>query len=163
MALSGSFGYTAESESKSLSIPDMDWDGGNYAVITKGSDTTIVTNTTSPLDQPETIRWSVQGIRNIYANTGIDPAYFATSKRGVSLLAQTNDIYRISDSDNATYRVDLPVSSHFVVKAPLHDLLTPDIILSVILRNVSNLFDTGSTGSSRLAQLLRSGTTPTNL
>jgi hypothetical protein len=163
MAITGSFGYTAEAATKSLTIKDMDWDGGGYAAVNKTADTTVITNTSSPLDQPETMRWSVQGIKNIYSNTGIDPAYFATSKRGVSLLAQVNDIYRLVDSADATFRVDLPVSSHIVVKAPLADSLTADLILSVLLRNISMMFDTGVVTSTRLAQLLRSGTTPTNL
>lgn len=163
MSLTGTWGVATETSEKSLVIPDIDWAAPRYGVVSKEKDTTVVTNLTAPLDQPETVRYSAQPIRNVYSNTGIDPAYSATSKRGISVLVQLNRVYRITDTANAAFRIDLPVSVHTVIRVPLHDMMTPDLVWESVKKQVSLMTDQGSVTSSRIAQLLRSGTTPSGL
>lgn len=150
---------------KSIEIPDLSW-AADFAVKRDDPSEVILTNTTSPLDQPETIRFAYQSIADIYKNTGIDPSFVATTKRGISLLAQVNDTYRV-ESEGTTgccgVTYDLPISAHVVLRVPVNQQVTSDIVLDVLLRAVATLFNTGETSSARVNALLRGALMPTGM
>jgi len=115
----------------------------------------ILTNITSPIDQPEKIRLCYSEIANIYGGTGIEASVFSPTKKGVSILAQLTDVISITDSVDADYRIDLPVSYHVVMKIPANSNITADDVQTGLGRLLSCLFDTGDTSSSRLEAILR--------
>lgn len=166
MPATTSFGYTdTVSKTKSLLIPDLSW-STDFAVTRNDAGEVILTNRTSPLDQPETFRFGYQPISNIYTNTGIDPSFMAVSKRGVSLVSQVNDILRVScNSEDGCklLRIDLPIESHVVLKSPISEYITAEVALSVVLRAVSGLFPTGSVEATRLNAMLRQALLPTGM
>lgn len=144
MAITTSFGYTESVETpKNIAIPDLSFTT-DFAVTKDVADEVILTNRTSPIDQPETIRFGYQNVANVYANTGIDPSYMSVTRRGVSLVAQVNDILRVScapteGSCNMNV-VDLPLSAHVVVKVPLSQYVTADVAMAAVKHKV--VFDT---------------------
>lgn len=123
----------------------------------------VMTNITAPIDRPENIRLAFTDIANIYNGTGIEPSVAAPTKRGVSVLAQVTDVVSVSDSADADFRVDLPMSAHLVLKVPASEYITPAMVQALIGRLLSSLFDTGSTTDSRLAAILRGSLVSTEL
>lgn len=137
--------------------------GADFRVKQNQPNEVILTNITSPVDRPETIRVGWTNIANVYTGTGIEPSYVAPTKRGVSVLVQVTDIITVTDSVDADYRVDLPVSYHVVIKIPANENLTTTLIQEGLGRMVSGLFATGSTTLTRLESLIRGSLVPTDI
>lgn len=123
----------------------------------------IVTNLTSPIERPETFRFAITEIRDVYKNTSIDANVAAPTRRGVSILCQLNDVYSITDSSDATYQVNLPMQGHIVLKIPSNDLITADVMKTFLGRLVDGLFNSGVVSSGRLASLARGSLLPDNM
>lgn len=136
--------------------------GADFRVKSHSDNEEVITNLTTPLDYPETVRWSVTNV-DPYKGTNISPNLRLPSKQGISLLAQVNEVWKVTDTADATLEYALPVSAHLVVKAPNHSSITADMILTLIGRLVSSLYDTGSTESTRLSALLRGSLTPSDM
>ena len=135
----------------------------DFRVKKDGADEAIITNLTTPVDRPEKFRWSVSDVANIYSGTDIDPSVYAPSKRGVSVLAQVTEVYSVTDSEDPTFRIDLPVSAHLVLKVPASEYLTAAILQTIVGRLVSGLFETGVTTTDRFAALIRGSLLPKDL
>lgn len=68
----------------------------------------IVTNLTSPVDRPEKFRFAYSEVPDIYKGTDINPAVYAPSRRGVSVLCQLSEVISVTDSTDPSYRKDVP-------------------------------------------------------
>ncbi|DAD50206.1 TPA_asm: coat protein [ssRNA phage Gerhypos.4_51] len=123
----------------------------------------VLTNITSPIDRPENIRLAYTEVANIYNGTGIEPSLFAPSKRGVSILAQITNTQSVTDSTDAEFRTDQPMSAHLVIKAASSEYVTSEQVEALVGRLLSSLFDTGSTGRARLEAILRGSLVPSEL
>lgn len=119
----------------------------------------ILTNITSPIDRPENIRLAYNDVPNVYTGTGIEPSLAAPTKRGVSILAQRTEVLTVSDSTDADFRVDLPISCHLVIKVPSSEHVSAEVVKKSIGRLLSSLYDTGSESDSRLEAILRGSLT----
>jgi hypothetical protein len=162
MAITTTWNYTAAAATKQPAIPDLDY--SQFSELERGSKSDLwITNTTSPVDVPETARLSIQNVGNVYDGTEILPSYFATSKAGRQLLIQLNDILTATDSTDPTYRADLPFSGHVVLKFPTNALVTADMLLAFYERLVSMAFTTGAVTKARLEALMRGSLKPSNL
>lgn len=154
-------GYTDSiSATKNVAIPDLSY-VADFAVTTDTAKEVILSNTTSPLDRVETIRFAAGDIKDIYSGTGIDSAYQAPSHKGVSVVAQVSDVWRYSDAaDPSLPVIDLPLEAHLVLRVPKTSYITADQFLGVTKRAFSLLFDTGSVTSSRLFEILKGALDP---
>lgn len=123
----------------------------------------VITNITSPIDRPENIRIAYTDIANVYSGTGVEPSILAPSKRGVSILAQVTDVLSVTDTTDADYRIDLPISAHMVIKVPSNDNITAAVVQTLVGRLLSSLFDQGVTTTSRLDAILRGSLVPSEL
>lgn len=123
----------------------------------------ILTNITSPVDRPEKFRIAYQDVSDIYKDTGIDMSVRAPSKRGVSLLVQLTEVASVTDTTDPSYRVDLPLSMHLVIKVPANENITAELVESMLGRLTSGVFETGSSDDSRLKSLLRGSLLPTDM
>lgn len=138
--------------------------GKDFRVKTNNSGKEVIlTNLTSPIDRPENIRLAYSDIANIYSGTGVDPSVSAPTKRGVSILSQVTDVISVTDTTDADYRVDLPVSAHLVLKVPASEFITADLVQTLLGRLLSSLFDAGATTTSRLEAILRGSLVPSEL
>lgn len=166
MSKTTSFGYIdtapAGGATKTLTRPNLNY-VANFAISDNSQNKAVVTNLTTPVDQPETIRWQSSNIANIYDGTTIDPSVYATSKQGISIVAQDNSILRVTDSVDPTFQVDLPFSVHMVVKIPKSQYITAANVEAAIARCVATLYETDSTGTTRIEKLVRGSMLPANL
>lgn len=138
--------------------------GANFRVKSNNSGKEVVlTNITCPIDRPENIRLAYTDIANVYSGTGIEPSIIAPTKRGVSILAQLTDVLSVTDTVDADYRIDLPLSCHLVIKVPASEYITAEQVQTAIGRLLSSLFDTGVETTTRLEAILRGSLAPTEL
>lgn len=166
MAFTTSWGYTDTNSASplSVSIPKLNY-AADFAVTKDDPTDVVLTNTTSPLNQPETVRWGYQNINNIYSGTEIDPIYYSQSKRGVSVVGQVRDYLSVTCSDSTdgcSSGVLLPFEAHIVFRVPIHEAVTADLVLSCAQRAMATLYD-GNTTSSQVSRLLRDALKPATL
>jgi hypothetical protein len=135
----------------------------DFRVKSNNGKEVVLTNVTSPIDRPENVRLAYTEVANIYSGTGIEPSVAAPSKKGVSVLAQVTDVLSVTDSADADYRIDLPLSAHLVIKVPASEYITSAQVQTLIGRLLSGLFDTGSTAGTRLEAILRGSLVPSEL
>lgn len=137
--------------------------GADFKVKVIKPDEVIITNLSSPILFPEKIRYSLSDVNDVYKGTGIDPGFFAPSRKGLSLLAQVTETWTVTDTTDATYQVALPVSAHLVLKVPNNEAVTPERIEQLIGRLISTLYDTGKSDNKRLTALLRGSLAPSDI
>lgn len=164
-----SFGYTdSVAATKNVAIPELSY-AKDFSVKSDTADECVITNATSPLDQPETIRFALQKIGNIYNGSQVNPAAMSVSKQGVSLVVQLNDVLRVTPDTTDTCccgagYMDFPISTHVVIKAPLVQYVDADTVLSVVKRNIAALFGEGTdVTSARLNSMLRGALKPSTM
>lgn len=167
MAKTMSFGYkdTAISGATAvtLTLPTLNY-GADFRVTTDEPKEAVVTNVTSPISQPEKLRWAHQDVSDVYRNTGIDPTMYYQSRRGTQVLCQLTDTAKVTDTADAAYEALLPLSVHLVIKVPNNDLITPDVVVSEVERLIAALYETtGTTTTTRLAAILRGALMPSSL
>jgi hypothetical protein len=166
MAKSTSTGYT---DTAIAGDPDITFDVAelNYAVDWRvksdKAGEVVLTNITCPTDRPEKIRIAYSTVANVYSGTGISSTVYAPTKEGVSLLIQLTETLSVTDSVDADYRVDLPVSYHMVMKFPASEFIDESVVETGISRLLSVLYETGETSETRLASLIRGALKPADL
>lgn len=161
-----SFGYTDKlTGTKNIAVPQLSY-STDFSVKSETPNEVVITNVTSPLDQPETIRFAQQTIRDIYNGTAVDPTAMSVSRQGISLVVQLNDIFRVTpDSESSCCcdggYMDFPISTHIVIRTPVVQYVTADTVLTVVKRNIAALFGEGAdVTSGRLNQMLRGALKP---
>lgn len=132
----------------------------DFRIKTEKPGEVVLTNLTTPLDRPESIRIATSDIKDIYSSTNIDPSVYAPSKRGVSILAQLTDTLSVSDTTDPEFRVDLPVSAHLVIRVPANEYMSADKVQILVSRLVSSLYETGKDDTTRIDGLLRGALVP---
>ena len=135
----------------------------DFVVKNRSNKEAVLANLTSPLGAVETIRFAVNDVSNVYSGTQIQPTLWATSKHGVSMLVQLNEIFSITDTADTSFRQDLPVSAHIVLKVPDSEFITGDVMKTIIGRLVDAMFDSGVVTSGRLAALARGSLLPSGV
>lgn len=135
----------------SLTLPVLNY-GVDYRVKTETNKEVILTNTTSPLDQNETIRFGFSEIANVYAKSGLSSDQISGVLKGVNVLAQINETLKVTDTTNAAYSQYLPISAHLVIKVPQSGYITPAIIQTLITRLLATLYENGASNISSLTK-----------
>jgi len=139
--------------------PDTINYSADFAKKTADASSVIITNLTSPLDRIETIRYAVSKVSNIYSGSGVEPGYYSLAKTGASVLVQDNTV--LSNVVDGV-RVDYPITAHLVLRVPLADIITGDILDKVLKRLIGACYDqSGSSPGPRLNKLVRGALVPT--
>lgn len=167
MAKSLSVNYTDSAISGAsqvtLKLPTLNY-GSDFRVKQDEPNEAIVTNLTSPIGQPERLRWAHSDVADVYRGSGIDPTMYYASRRGTQILVQLTDVFKVTDTEDASYEAHLPISCHLVVKVPNNDLVTDEVVLAEIQRLLGALFETtGTTPENRLKSILRGALLPAQL
>jgi hypothetical protein len=123
----------------------------------------ILTNLTSPINYPERVRVGATEVADVYKGSGVEPGLYAPTRRGISILSQLTEVWKVSDTVDSAYEVALPITGHIVLKVPNSDQITPEMINTFLGRLVSTLFETGSDTTSRIASILRGSLTPSDI
>ena len=138
--------------------------GSDYRVKQDDAGEAIIANITSPIDRPETFRFSAAPVADVYKGTGIDSGFYSPSRKGISLLCQLTDVYKYADSADSTFKDQyLPISGHMVLKVPCNEALTADMISTFVGRLIAGLYASGNLDASRLKSMLRGALLPTDM
>jgi len=149
----------------SITAPMINW-GADYIKSQNVPGSVVLAYNKAPIDAPQTVRFASTPIANIYQNTPVDPSYQLPQKRGLSLVAQLNQVVTVTDNADPSFRVDLPYSAHVVLRTPMSSFLTEAQIWSILTRAMSCLVDKQTVANPyeyRLKQLLRGGLVPDRL
>lgn len=122
----------------------------------------VLVNINSSTDRPEKIRIACSEVKDIYQNSGIDPASFAQSRKGFSLVVQITEVGRVTESADGS-SVDLPFSAHIVIKAPANELVTSTVVETMVKRLLSALYNENSDTLTRLTGLMKGAVVPPEL
>lgn len=162
MAKVVSFGYvdTPLENPESLSIKLGTNYGADFRTRVDDPNEVVMTNLTAAQGRPEKFRWAFTEIPDVYKNTDIEPALRNQTKGGVQILCELTDVWTVTDSEDATYNVALPLKAHLVLRVPNTDFLSVDQIQYLVNRLVSGLYDQGSISTERLSALLRGSLKP---
>lgn len=144
-----------------LSKGIINW-GADYRVKNQDKGSVILTNLTSPLDKPETYRVAVSNVNDVYKGSGIDPAQYGPTRKGVSMLCALNDVYTVTDSVTGL-SYDIPMKGHIVLQVSADALITPAVIETFVGRLLAGLYESGSATTGRMTALLRGSLLPTDL
>jgi len=140
--------------------------GADWAIKGNGNgqELVLVHNTGSDLSvPPEKIRYSVSPVANIFAGTGVEATAYVPNRKGVSVLVQLTQVWIVTDDADPTYRVELPISCHLVLKVPLSEYVTGARLEAVVGRLVSGLFETGDLLTTRFDKLVRGSLVPSDV
>lgn len=162
MAKTAKWNYT-DSGAKSpatLTLAPLNF-ADDFRVVTDGPGEALIANLTTPLNKAERFRFAESTVQDVYKGTDIDKSARAATKTGVSVLVQLTDVITVSNSDDPSYEVDLPISAHVVLKVPAHEAVTETMVVQHLTRMISGCFDTGSNTGTRLAGMLRGALLPT--
>lgn len=156
-----SWNYSSSETTKNIAVPDIDY--SKFAEVTRKDRDIVITNSESPIDRPETMRFALSNINNVYNGSGIEPSYYAVNKTGKSLLLQVNDILTFTDANQADLREDYPITAHLVVKFPTNVNVDATVIMTTVNRLLATAYATGVTTNTRLEALIRGALAPSNL
>lgn len=166
MSIVKSFGYT---DTPISGVSELTFPRGlvnykaDWRVKSQTGKESVITNLTTPLDQPEKIRIAFTEVSNIYAGSGVEASVASPTKKGVSVLAQLTQVVKITDTADPDFCVELPLSFHIVMKVPTSAYLTADDVQTSLGRLISGVFDTGSTSTARLNALFRGSLLPSDM
>lgn len=166
MAITVDYGYTVDSDSKSLSIPDVDY--ANWAMESLKTNSTGKrveredVNITSPLDRQARMRTWRARIDDVYASSRINSIYQSPIKEGVQLGHTVSTTVAITDSDcicaNPIY---VPLSATISVITGLNPYIGVSAIELILKECIATMFPTGSVTTDQLAKWLAGSLTYT--
>lgn len=146
-------------------VPVPNWESEFRPTADKAGDVSLACITT-PLDAPTSVVFKSTTIPNVYKGIGatIPVNVQNVVRTGVKLLNQRNEIWTKTDSTDATYKVQIPASCHFVLQIPNDDTISVSDVESLINRCYGDLFEVvDSKGQTRLDAMLRQALMPTGL
>lgn len=96
-------------------------------------DATMI-HTAGALDQPNTIRYAVTEVADVFKNSPVS-AISGQSTKGLNILVQVNEAWKVYDDANPdVVPYYLPVSAHFVVKVPLDSQVSAALVGNLLNR-----------------------------
>lgn len=163
MAITKSWGYAEDSSSAySVKRPNPKYKE-DFAIYEDEAGKTVLTNLTSPMDQPETVRYQYQHVANIYNGSDVDPSFWSQNKNGYSVVVDVKNNLRVTDSE-AGKEIIYPVKAHLVFSAPKSQHITAGEIEHVISRILGFLSSTDTEAlDDHINSLMRSATRPAEM
>lgn len=138
----------------SLMLPDLSYTT-DYAVVQDDPGEAKITNTTGNyLWSPETIRFAASTVKNVYANTDIDPTLFAPVKSGVQVMSEVAELYMATNSKTGA-EVVLPCKGRVVLRFPTGGVVGEALLSNLVGRTIASLYPTGTASISRVVDMAR--------
>lgn len=150
---------TAQTDNGAAPVPlYLDVPSDDYIEKSDRPGETIYTNANALLDQPNTVRFSVADVANVF--TGNDQISSQNAggvpTGGLSILYQVNECWKFDDAADEVAPLYYPASVHTVVRVPKHALVTSAVASSLVLRGLGAILrdadDTPAIGLARLLQ-----------
>lgn len=125
-----------------FAVPPLNYDA-DFRLVEDEPGRVLMTDLTSPQDQPSTLRITQTSRANIYAGTSIDPSVFLASRRGLDTYLEVREIWSESDSEDSTYLRHVPVRFAISMTLPESAIVTPAAVERLAARAVAALFAQG--------------------
>jgi len=116
---------------------------GSYAFAKDDPGEAIMSNTAGALDQPNTVRYAVSNVADVFKNASLSPSA-GQRVDGLSILVQVNEVWKIDDAADSLAPIYFPASAHMVLKVPNDALVTSSVLSSLVLRLVGAPFRNGT-------------------
>jgi hypothetical protein len=139
----------------------FDFKDSPFDVIEDGPNKCVILDTATPIDRQRVMTFIRDTVKDIYTGSTIPQAYRLGSTAGVRIINKVSDIWTITDTEDASYRVDFPVEAHTVITIPLVDLITEQDMYQQVMDAAATMFyakDSGDgtfTATARLAKEAR--------
>lgn len=165
MARSIDYGYTPTvSQTRTVALHDIDF-ATNFAKDDDSANEAVVTNINAPVARPSTFRFLTESVSNVYNDTKIDPALRSDKvRRGRKVLVTKRDVWKLTDSADASFEVALPVSGNLTLRVPNCEDITASDLFKFVMDLVSAAFqETGTADGTRIIELLRGVELPSSM
>lgn len=127
----------------------------DYRILSATPGETVLANVTSPIDQPEHLRFAQRSVSNIYAGSDIDPSVYLPSRRGISTVVEVRQVWKETSSTDETYERVFPVRVGISFTVPAYAAVDETLVAALIKRNLGALWEQGSaTMDTGIASLL---------
>lgn len=158
MALSYSFGYTNSSKTGSVDWDPYVIDTVDYSIPSQSDGSTTLTNATCPVDQAETITYTVKDKQSVDLRHS-KVMHPAKDKRGRSIEVLLEAVLRETSSVNDDHIVDYPFTCQVSWRFPMNVAVTSARLTELLERVLGALRDSDGTGS-RIDNLINAQTFP---
>jgi hypothetical protein len=115
-----------------------------------------MSNKTAPIDAEELVQFRSRNLDEISSFAHIENP--SPVKNGMEYSLRLDEVLSITDSNDASYRVDEPIICTVTFRHARNGLITNSVIGEVFLRAISSLMKTD--GSWRFEDLMRSAERP---
>lgn len=149
-------------ELKTLSLPDLNFATDYSKTEDEPSEARVTNVSGSELTSPESIRFGVSAVKDVYSNSGVDAANQLTARHGVQTLVEIHENYRATNSVTGE-EFDLPCVGRVVLRFPTVSCVTGELVNDLLRRTVAACFSTGSVDISRELELAKSSLVPSNM
>lgn len=147
---------------KSISVADLSY-ATDYTKVSDEPDEAVVRNITgTELTSPESLRFGVSPVTNVYNGTNTDAASQFPSKKGTQILVEISENYRAINKVTGD-EVDLPCKGRIVLRVPNNSAVSADLVTDLLTRTIAAAFATGKVTSSRAVELIRGSLLPDGL
>lgn len=116
---------------------------GSYVFSKDDPGEAVYTNVAAALDQPNSIRFAVAPISNVFNNVALNPIS-GQGVAGLSMLCQVNEVWKVDDAADSLAPLLYPASAHMVIKVPTDALVTPAVVSGLIMRLFGAPFRNGT-------------------
>lgn len=168
MAKVVSAGYTDTAvggcASLTTTVKVINW-GADYRLLSINPNEVVVRNVTAPKDQPESFRFTMREVANIYnlPNSGVNVDLDAQSrvKTGKQLLVEHRYVIKITDDTDVNYIRYIPRRTGLSVLISDDSNISDNTLLGEIQRLLAGIFEqgggtvAGTTDSTGVAALAR--------
>lgn len=160
MALVSNFGYTnksaAEMAAPTATVIDFKND---YALVEDEPTQCVLANKTSPLDQGEKISFGCRELPSI--TSSVKNNYPGRVTNGVQYQIKLEELLSITDSQDSTFREDVPIVMSLTVRHPMVGAINGTTINDVMMRLFSAMYYTeNGVQKSRWDAIMRSALKP---
>lgn len=115
----------------------------DFRVLEEGPGKVVLTDITSPLNQPSTLRIAQSVRANVYANTEIDSSAYLSSKRGSDTIIEVREVWSKTESTDPSYERLFPVRCAITLTVPTDAIIDATSVKRLVARTVAGLATMG--------------------
>jgi hypothetical protein len=156
MAKSAAFSYTNKTAGTNTVTPLALNLPANYALTRDEADVVQMSNKTAPIDAEELVQFRSRNLPEMSTFAHIQNP--SPVKTAMEYSLRLDEVLSITDSADASYRVDEPITCTVTFRHARNGLITNSVIGEVFLRAISSLMK--ADGSWRFEDLMRSAERP---
>lgn len=116
----------------------------DFRTVEEGASKIVLTDITSPQDQPSTIRISQAARPNVYAGTSIDASAYLPNKKGTDTVVEVREVHAVTDDTDPAFLLQFPVRAAFTLNVPDSAYVTPALVKRLLARVVAAMAEQAS-------------------